>query len=61
MTRIVIIGGGTAGYEAALVAFQLGVTVSVVVRDGNCGVIVINFLVTTKNCIASDGAMTTDS
>src|SRR3982751_6221578 len=34
MTRIVIIGGGPAGYEAALVAAQLGAQVTVVERDG---------------------------
>lgn len=30
MTRIVIIGGGPAGYEAALVAAQHGATVTLV-------------------------------
>ena len=35
MTRIVIIGGGPAGYEAALVAAQLGADVTVVERDGS--------------------------
>ena len=34
MTRIVIIGGGPAGYEAALVAAQLGAEVTVIERDG---------------------------
>ena len=34
MTRIVIIGGGPAGYEAALVAAQLDADVTVVEADG---------------------------
>ena len=32
--KIVIIGGGPGGYEAALVAAQLGAHVTVVDRDG---------------------------
>ena len=34
MTRIVIMGGGPAGYEAALVAAQHGADVTVVENDG---------------------------
>ena len=34
MTRIAIIGGGPAGYEAALVAVQLGAQVTLVDRHG---------------------------
>ncbi|MDT4903085.1 MAG: hypothetical protein QOH52_1101 [Pseudonocardiales bacterium] len=34
VTRIVIVGGGPAGYESALVAAQLGATVTVIDRDG---------------------------
>ena len=34
MTRIAIVGGGPAGYEAALVAVQLGAEVTLVDRDG---------------------------
>ena len=41
MTRIVIIGGGPAGYEAALVAAQLGADVTVVDRDGLGGACVL--------------------
>ncbi|HEX3258343.1 MAG TPA: FAD-dependent oxidoreductase, partial [Pseudonocardia sp.] len=37
MTRIVIMGGGPAGYEAALVAAQHGGDVTVVERDGMGG------------------------
>ena len=35
MTRVAIIGGGPAGYEAALVAAQLGAEVTLVDRDGH--------------------------
>ena len=41
MTRIVIIGGGPAGYEAALVAAQLGAEVTVIERDGIGGASVL--------------------
>ena len=34
VTRVGIIGGGPGGYEAALVAAQLGAEVTVVDRDG---------------------------
>lgn len=34
MSRIVIIGGGPGGYEAALVAAQLGAEVTLVEADG---------------------------
>ncbi len=34
VTRIVIIGGGPAGYEAALVAAQLGANVTVAEAEG---------------------------
>ncbi|MDQ4110368.1 MAG: FAD-dependent oxidoreductase, partial [Actinomycetota bacterium] len=34
MARVTIIGGGPGGYEAALVAQQLGAEVTVVDRDG---------------------------
>ena len=44
MTRIVIIGGGPAGYEAALVAAQLGADVTVVDRDGVGGACVLDRL-----------------
>ena len=33
MTRVVIIGGGPGGYESALVAAQLGATVTVIDRN----------------------------
>jgi NAD(P)H dehydrogenase (quinone) len=58
MTRIVIIGGGPAGYEAALVAAQLGADVTVIERDGIGGASVLTDCVPSKTFIASAGAMT---
>jgi len=58
MTRIVIIGGGPAGYEAALVAVQLGAQVTVVERDGIGGASVLTDCVPSKAFIAAAGAMT---
>src|SRR5437764_6249156 len=59
MTRIVIIGGGPAGYEAALVAAQLGAEVTVVERDGIGGARVLTRCVPSKTLIAPAGEMTT--
>src|SRR5688572_33073749 len=58
MTRIVIIGGGPAGYEAALVAASLGAQVTVVERDGLGGASVLTDCVPSKTLIASAGVMT---
>ena len=58
MTRIVIIGGGPAGYEAALVAASLGAQVTVVERDGVGGASVLTDCVPSKTFIASAGVMT---
>jgi NAD(P)H dehydrogenase (quinone) len=58
MTRIVIIGGGPAGYEAALVAAQLGAQVTVVERDGMGGASVLTDCVPSKTLIAAAGVMT---
>ena len=57
MTRIVIIGGGPAGYEAALVATSLGSQVTVVERDGVGGASVLTDCVPSKTFIASAGVM----
>ena len=57
MTRIVIIGGGPAGYEAALVAASLGAQVTVVERDGIGGASVLTDCVPSKTFIASAGVM----
>ena len=53
MTRIVIIGGGPAGYEAALVAAQLGAQVTVIERDGIGGASVLTDCVPSKTLIAA--------
>jgi len=58
VTRIVIIGGGPAGYEAALVATQLGGEVTLVERDGLGGACVLADCVPSKTFIASSGALT---
>ncbi len=56
-TRIVILGGGPAGYEAALVASQLGAEVTVVERDGSGGACVLYDCVPSKTFIATSEAM----
>ncbi len=58
MTRIAIVGGGPAGYEAALVAVQLGASVSLVDRDGVGGQCVLADCVPSKTLIATSEAMT---
>lgn len=59
VTRIVIIGGGPGGYEAALVASQLGAEVTVVDRDGLGGSAVLTDCVPSKTLIATAEVMTT--
>ncbi|GGS25043.1 MULTISPECIES: NAD(P)H-quinone dehydrogenase [Actinokineospora] len=56
MTSIVIMGGGPAGYEAALVAAQHGAEVTVVERDGLGGACVLYDCVPSKTFIASAAA-----
>ncbi|MET7772469.1 NAD(P)H-quinone dehydrogenase [Nocardia sp. NPDC005366] len=58
MTRIAIIGGGPAGYEAALVAAQHGAEVTLVDRDGIGGACVLWDCVPSKTFIASTGVRT---
>ncbi len=58
MTRIVIMGGGPAGYEAALVAAQYGAEVTLVETDGPGGGCVLYDCVPSKTFIASAGART---
>ncbi len=58
MTRIVIIGGGPAGYEAALVAAQHGGSVTLVDSDGVGGACVLWDCVPSKTFIASTGIRT---
>lgn len=59
MTRIAIVGAGPAGYEAALVAVQLGAQVTLVDRDGVGGMCVLADCVPSKTFIATSEAMTT--
>ncbi|MBI1379361.1 MAG: NAD(P)H-quinone dehydrogenase [Frankiales bacterium] len=58
MTRVVIVGGGPGGYEAALVAAQLGAEVTVVDRDGIGGSAVLTDCVPSKTLIATAEVMT---
>ncbi|MGH3506850.1 MAG: NAD(P)H-quinone dehydrogenase [Nocardioidaceae bacterium] len=58
MTRVVIIGGGPGGYEAALVGAQLGADVTVVDRDGLGGSAVLTDCVPSKTLIATAEVMT---
>lgn len=51
--RVVVIGGGPGGYEAALVAAQLGASVTVVDRDGIGGSAVLTDCVPSKTLIAT--------
>ena len=53
LTRIAIVGGGPAGYEAALVAVQLGAEVTLVDRDGVGGQCVLSDCVPSKTFIAT--------
>jgi dihydrolipoamide dehydrogenase len=56
-TRIVIIGGGPGGYEAALVGAQLGGQVTLIERDGAGGACVLTDCVPSKTLIATSGMM----
>jgi dihydrolipoamide dehydrogenase len=58
VTRISIIGGGPAGYEAALVAVQLGATVTLVDSAGVGGMCVLADCVPSKTFIATSDAFT---
>lgn len=52
-SRVVIIGGGPGGYEAALVAHQLGARVALIERNGPGGAAVLTDVVPSKTLIAS--------
>jgi pyruvate/2-oxoglutarate dehydrogenase complex dihydrolipoamide dehydrogenase (E3) component len=58
VTRIAVVGGGPGGYEAALVAAQLGGDVVVVDRDGLGGSAVLTDCVPSKTLIATAEVMT---
>ncbi len=58
MGRIVIIGGGPAGYEAALVAAQLDAQVTVVEAEGAGGACVLSDCVPSKTFIAVSDVVT---
>ena len=53
VNRVVVIGGGPGGYEAALVAAQLGADVTVVDTDGVGGSAVLTDCVPSKTLIAT--------
>ncbi|MDN5762132.1 MAG: NAD(P)H-quinone dehydrogenase [Microlunatus sp.] len=58
MTRVVIVGGGPGGYEAALVASQLGGEVTLIDTDGLGGSAVLTDCVPSKTLIATAEVMT---
>ena len=55
MTKIVIIGGGPAGYEAALAASAYGADITLIDSDGIGGACVLWDCVPSKTFIASTG------
>lgn len=57
MAKVVIIGGGPGGYEAALVAAQLGGEVTLIERDGLGGAAVLTDCVPSKALIAAAEVM----
>jgi dihydrolipoamide dehydrogenase len=58
VNRVVIIGGGPAGYEAALVAAQLEADVTVIEAEGAGGACVLHDCVPSKTFIASSDVVT---
>jgi len=58
MTRVVILGGGPAGYEAAFVAARAGAEVTVIEKDGLGGSAVLTDCVPSKTLIATSELMT---
>jgi pyruvate/2-oxoglutarate dehydrogenase complex dihydrolipoamide dehydrogenase (E3) component len=59
VTHVAIVGGGPGGYEAALVAAQLGAEVTVVDSEGVGGSAVLTDCVPSKTLIATAEVMTT--
>jgi len=60
-SRVVIVGGGPAGYEAALVAAQAGAEVTLVDRDGLGGSAVLTDCVPSKALIATADLVWTEA
>jgi pyruvate/2-oxoglutarate dehydrogenase complex dihydrolipoamide dehydrogenase (E3) component len=58
VARVAVVGGGPAGYEAALVAAQLGAQVTLIDRDGIGGACVLSDCVPSKTLIATSEVMT---
>lgn len=58
MTKVLIVGGGPGGYEAALVARQLGADVTIVDRDGLGGSAVLTDVVPSKGLISVADVLT---
>ena len=58
MTRVVIVGGGPAGYESALVAVELGAEVTLVEQEGVGGACVLTDCVPSKTLIATSASVT---
>jgi dihydrolipoamide dehydrogenase len=56
--KVVVVGGGPGGYEAALTAAQLGADVTVVDADGLGGAAVLTDVVPSKTLIATAEVMT---
>ena len=55
--RIVVVGGGPGGYEAALAGVQLGAEVTLIERSGVGGSAVLTDVVPSKTLIATANSM----